>query len=117
MNGLAEIGHKSVSGALTGAISGGVAAAIDKRDIVDGISMGAGHGAIGGASQAMLNIITMGTSYVPEREYGDFGRFKPVYRRGTFITRMLYPGAGVALGRNLVTNEACLLYTSDAADD
>ncbi|TVR84824.1 MAG: hypothetical protein EA409_00370, partial [Saprospirales bacterium] len=63
------------------------------------------HGALGGATQAGLNIISMGTTYLPDQSYGDFGDFEPVYRRGTFITRALMPGTGVAIGRNLVTNE------------
>jgi hypothetical protein len=38
-------------------------------------------------------------------EYKD-GRHQPVYRKGTFITRMASgPGTGIAIGRNLVTHQ------------
>lgn len=46
----------------------------------------------------------MGPAYIPSRTYGNF-QYGPVYRRGTFITRAVFLGEGVALGRNLVTNE------------
>src|SRR5690606_18787642 len=65
---------------------------------------GAKYGAIGGATLGALNITALGAAYIPDREYGDFGRNDPVYRRGTFISKALFPGGGVALGRNLVTN-------------
>ena len=110
-NGFAEIGHKSVSGAITGAVGGGVGALVDGENIEQGLMNGARNGAIGGGVQAGLNIATMGTTYVPENveQYGDFGRYKPVYRRGTFLYG---DGAGIALGRNLVTR-----LTGDAEYD
>ncbi len=105
VNGLAEVGHRAITGGIAGGVGGGIAAAIDGGNIGSGILNGARYGAIGGGVQAGLNILTMGTAYVPSREYGDFGSFKPVYRRGTFLTRAFAPGSGIAIGRNLVTNE------------
>jgi len=102
----AEIGHKAALGAITGAVGGGVGATINGDNIGGGILNGAKYGAIGGGVQAGLNILTMGPAYVPKRSYGDFGSFKPVYRKGTFLTRALAgSGIGIALGRNLVSHD------------
>jgi hypothetical protein len=105
VNGLAEVGPRAVSGAITGAEGGGVGALVDGENIEQGLINGARNGAIGGAVMAGLTIATMGTSYLPDQEYGDFGRYGPVYRRGTFLTRALFADDGVTLGRNLITNE------------
>lgn len=45
----------------------------------------------------------MGTAYIADdpSAYGDFGNFQPMYRRGTFITRGLGAGTGIAMGRDL----------------
>ena len=106
VNAVAELGHKSLSGAVTGAIGGGIGAAVDGKDIGQGMLNGAKNGAIGGAAQAGLNIVAMGAAYLPDDPdiYGDFGSYVPIYRRGTFITNTFAKGGGISLGRNLVTN-------------
>lgn len=104
VNGLAEVGHRAASGAITGAVGGGIGAWVDGNDVGQGIVNGARNGAIGGAVMAGLTITAMGTSYIPDQEYGDFGRYGPIYRRGTFLTRAMFPGGGITLGRNLMTN-------------
>jgi hypothetical protein len=101
----AEISFSALKGSITGAVTGGVSAAVDRKDILDGIGHGAFNGAVGGAALAGVNISLMGPSYIPEQSYGNFGKYPPIYRKGTFITNALFGGGGVAIGRNLVTNE------------
>lgn len=103
----AEIAHEATTGAIRGAVTGGVSAAVDGRDIERGIVNGAKYGAIGGAAVGVFNIATMGPAFKPEEDYspGVDKRYKPVYRKGTFITRALAgEGSGVTLGRNIVTH-------------
>lgn len=96
----AEIGFNSVKGAVTGSTGGGIGAIIDGNNIKNGIIKGAMYGAISGGTLSVTNILLMGPTYVPEKEYGDFGKNKPVYRKGHF----LWPkSTGISLGRNLVT--------------
>lgn len=96
----AELAFGATKGGITGGIGGLIGAAIDGENPVKGFLNGAKYGVISGGTLAGLNILTMGASYIPDEEYGDFGRDKPVYRRGNF----LWPkSAGIALGRNLVT--------------
>ena len=103
----AEIGFNALKYGTAGAISGGIAAAIDDADLRQGAINGAVYGAIGGATVAGLNILTMGPAYKPAEKFGDFGRYNPVYRKGTFLTRSIFgEGSGVTLGRNLVTHLA-----------
>jgi hypothetical protein len=104
-NGLREVAHMAHSGAFTGMIGGGIGALVDGKSVRRGMYNGLLHGALGGASQAALNIVTMGTTYLPDQSYGDFGEFGPVYRRGNIITRTFFPDTGAAIGRNLVINE------------
>jgi len=101
-NAIGEALHNTTTGAVAGAISGGVRAAVDGTSFIDGVFGGLKYGALGGAVQTGLNILTMGTAYVPDdpAAYGDFGAQNPVYRRGTFLYRK---GDGITLGRNLVT--------------
>ncbi len=102
----AELGFGIAKGAVTGGFGGAFGAAIDGRDMGEGFIQGAKYGAIAGGTMASMNILAMGAAYNPSREYGDFGRGKPVYRRGTFITRAVAGrGSGIALGRNLVTHQ------------
>ena len=105
VNGLGEIFHMAGTGAVSGAVTGGEGAIVDGKSIRHGILSGTMQGSLGGASQAGLNILLMGTTYVPDQSYGDFGEFEPVYRRGNIITRHLMQGSGIALGRNLITNQ------------
>jgi hypothetical protein len=91
----AEIGYNAVRGGITGSVTGGVSALVDGRDVGQGIERGFVNGAIGGAALAGVNIAALGPAYIPERTYGDFGRYKPVYRRGTFITNTFFKGGGV----------------------
>ncbi|WP_430409561.1 RHS repeat-associated core domain-containing protein [Kordia sp.] len=105
-NALGELTYSGMRGGLRGAVSGGFGALVDGRNVRDGILNGAKNGAMGAASQSFAAIAVFGVSYKPDREYGDFGKHKPVYRKGTFITRAFAGrGSGVALGRNLITNE------------
>ncbi len=62
------------------------------------------YGTIAGGTMAELNIMAMGTAYVPDKKYGNFGKQKPIYRRGTFVTKAFFSGTGVAIGRSLVTS-------------
>ena len=105
----AELAFGIAKGAFTGAISGGFAAAIDGgdgNDIGIGITQGAKQGAIAGRVMSAMAIGAFGSAYVPENveNYGDFGFYKPVYRRGTILTRALAEGGGITIGRNLMTN-------------
>ncbi|MEL6848197.1 MAG: FG-GAP-like repeat-containing protein, partial [Bacteroidota bacterium] len=102
----AELAFRIGKGGITGGVGGAIGSAIDGENVVEGMLMGAQNGAIAGGTMATLNILTMGAAYVPAKKYGDFGRDRPVYRRGTFLTRALAkPGSGMALGRNLITHE------------
>lgn len=95
-----ELGFGIAKGAVTGGFGGAFGAAIDGRDMGEGFIQGAKYGAIAGGTLASMNILAFGAAYVPEKEYGDFGRSKPVYRRGYF----LWPKrTGISIGRNLVT--------------
>ena len=105
-NGIAEIGFGIAKGSVTGAAGGGVGAAINGRNIGEGMKKGAINGMISGGTVAALNIAAMGTAYKPSREYGNFGKDSPVYRRGTFLTRLFAgEGTGIAIGRNLVVHK------------
>ncbi|MEP1778753.1 DUF6443 domain-containing protein [Reichenbachiella sp.] len=103
----AELGHHTLQYGISGAVIGGVDAAIHRRNIMDGIVRGAKTGAMVGAGMGALKIAAYGPAYVPEKSYGNFFKHNgPVYRKGTFISRALSgEGSGVALGRNLVTHE------------
>lgn len=101
-NAISEIGFNAGKGTITGLASGLVQAGVDKNS--NAILQNTLGGAIGGASTSILNIATMGAAYKPKSTYGDFGKESPLYRRGTFITKALFTGSGVAIGRNLVTN-------------
>lgn len=91
---------------ISGAVTGGVAAGVDGQHVGRGIVQGTLTGAIGGAALGAVNVGLFGPAYVPDQSYGDYGNYGPVYRRGTFITRALAgEGSGVALGRNLITQE------------
>ena len=104
---VSEIGFNSFKYGISGAFSVGVGAMIDGGDVNQGFANGARYSAIGGLALSTANILTMGPSYKPEEDFGDFGRYAPVYRKGTFITRAIFKeGTGVALGRNLVTHLA-----------
>jgi len=97
---VAELGFGISKGAITGAFGGAFGAAADGRDMWKGFTQGAKYGAISGGTLAGLNILAMRPTYVPDREYGDFGNSSPVYRKGTFI----FPkSTGITIGRNLVT--------------
>ena len=108
-NGFMELGHRSLTGAVTGAFGGGLGAAVDGEDIGRGFINGARNGAIGGGVQAGLTIAALGTAYVPDdldKYDTDLGRYKPVFRRGTFITQTVFYGKAAAIGRNLITNQS-----------
>lgn len=57
--------------------------------------------ALGGATQAVLNIAAFGPTY-DSRFLGDDG---PVFRRGGLLTLQLREREGIALGRNLVVKD------------
>ncbi len=58
--------------------------------------------ALGGATQAVLNIAAFGPTY----DSGFLGDDGPVFRRGPLLARMLLSdGNGMALGRNLIVIE------------
>ncbi|MFA5670626.1 MAG: RHS repeat-associated core domain-containing protein, partial [Balneolaceae bacterium] len=100
-----EIAHSSIKGALTGSVSGGLAAAVDGRNVLSGFAQGAYQGAVGGIGISTASILAFGASYRPEivEDY-DFGKNRPIYRRGTFLTKAFFRGGGITLGRTLVTN-------------
>ncbi len=101
----AEIGFNASKYAFSGAIGGGIGAGIDGGNIGQGMVDGFVGGAIAGATLASANILLLGAAYKPSQSYGSFGRYNPVYRRGTFVTRYFAgEGSGIALGRNLVTH-------------
>jgi RHS repeat-associated protein len=103
----AEIGFNAIKYGVSGGASGGLGAMMDGGDIKTGFINGAKNGAIGGSAMAGLNILSMGPTYIPDRKYGNFGGYQPVYRSGTFLTRAIFgEGAGITLGRNLVTHLA-----------
>ncbi|NDW17681.1 hypothetical protein D0T53_01965 [Dysgonomonas sp. 216] len=98
-NGMAEIGFNSVRGAVTGLYSGAVQGAIDNNP--NAMWQGALGGAINGASNSMLNIATMGSTYIPDPEiYCELGDYGQVYRGGSVFMRK---GEGITIGRNAVT--------------
>ncbi len=104
---IAEMSFSAAKGAFTGGVGGAVGASFDGQDIGSGFINGARNGAIGGIATASLNIAAFGPAYVPERNYGNFGHFGPVYRSGTFLTRAIFgEGSGITLGRNLITHLA-----------
>ena len=100
----AEIGYSSIRGGIIGAVGGGVAAAINGKNISLGIAHGAYAGAVGGGAIASLNIATMGPGIVPsgDLDIEDFGKNGPIFRRGSFLTRR---GAGGVFGRNIIVKE------------
>jgi RHS repeat-associated protein len=101
----AELGFRTLKGGFLGAYGGALGASIDGRDVEKSMLLGAKYGAISGATSAGLNIAIMGAAYKPNRTYGNFENGKPVYRRGTFLTKALFSGSGAAFGRNLVVNK------------
>lgn len=46
----------------------------------------------------------MNPTYVPEKEYGEFGKDKLVYRKGTFITRAVSGGVSAAIDGDNIKN-------------
>lgn len=102
----AEVGYSAFKGGFVGGYSGLLSAAVDGRDPGEGFLNGIKNGAIGGAALAGVTISALGPAYVPDKKYGDFGDYAPVYRSGTFISRFLFgESSGVAIGRNLVTHQ------------
>ncbi len=105
-NAVAEIAFGIGKGAIIGSVGGVSGAIFDGGNANQGFVNGAKYGAISGGTMSALRISTMGAAYKPTRSYGTFGRFDPVYRRGTFITRALAgSGSGITIGRNLVTHQ------------
>src|SRR5690606_31647214 len=68
INIIGEIGYNSVKGGARGAVSGGVAAAIDGDNIKNGIYRGTINGMLGGAIQTTAMISTFGHTYKPSEE-------------------------------------------------
>jgi len=104
VNGFLEISYGAVKGAVVNGFAGSINTALRGGDPEEGFLTGARSGAISGGTTATLSIVTMGAAYKPDKEYGNFGHFKPVYRRGPIIVRRLIAGSGVIIGRNLITN-------------
>ncbi len=96
----AEALHMAGTGAITGAVNGGVAAAVDGRNVVQGIVFGAKDGFIGGVAQAAANNFLFGNTYIPG---GHFEVTNQVFRRGNPIFSLFTNGGGLAAGRNLST--------------
>ena len=107
----AELGFGVAKGAVKGYFGSGVGIAVDgltgNPHANPGQSLwnGTKNGAIAGGTLSALNIMSMGPAYKPTREYENFGIEEPIYRKGTFITKGLFPNSGAAIGRNLVINQ------------
>ena len=112
INTIDELAFNSAKGAITGALGGGVEAAIDHKDVGQGVVSGLETGAVGGFSSTAILIATFGPAIVPDQNVQDrikavnayFGisdDYAPVFRRGG-IYGLLFPNTGVTWGRNLV---------------
>ena len=104
----AELMHNTGRGMLSGGMGGMVGAAFDGQDLGEGLANGMIAGMFSAAANTVITVSALGAAYVPSRVYANeevWKSYAPVYRRGNFITRALFKGGGIALGRNLVTYE------------
>lgn len=96
-NGLYELGHSILKGGATGVTNGAMMAAMEQDE--NYLWKGALMGAALNTSMAALRISALGTTFIPNSEYGTLEDLGQVYRRGSIF---MPKSTGITLGRNAV---------------
>ena len=95
-NGMYELGHSALKGAATGLAEGAMMAAMEQD--ASYLWKGALMGAALNTGLAGLRITALGTSFIPDSEYGSLENFGQVYRRGSIFIKNR---SGITIGRNV----------------